>query len=297
VATQVELQDEDIDLGAIATKLWSKRWWLGASVILFTIPFLVVALLAEPVYRASTLLIDARGDTGAAGSIGAALGQLGNLASLARINVTGANHVDEAMAVMRSREFTERFIDEQRLLPALFPDLWDERANKWQTPDGAPPHPVQGYKAFNAIRSVTQEGRGGLVTVAVEWHDPAQAAAWANALVARINAEMRDRAIANTQLSVGYLEKELESTSTIETRQAINRLIEAQINQRMVASVTQEYAFRVVDRALPPDPDDSVGPSKLTLLALGPIVGLAFGVFAVLVVNILTGRRPPSGRE
>ena len=103
---------------------------------------------------------------------------------------------------------------------------------------------------------------------------------------------MRDRAIANTQLSVGYLEKELESTSTIETRQAINRLIEAQINQRMVASVTQEYAFRVVDRALPPDPDDSVGPSKLTLVALGPIIGFAFGVFAVLVVNVLMGRRP-----
>jgi len=295
VATQIEVPDEDIDLGAIASKLWAKRLWIAASVVIFSVPFVVVAMLAEPVYRASTLLIDARGDTGAAGSIGAALGQLGNLASLARINVTGANHVDEAMAVIRSRQFTERFIEEEQLLPALFPDLWDQRAKKWMTPDGTPPTLVQGFKAFNVIRSVTQDGRGGLVTLAVEWHDPEQAAAWVNALVARINAEMRARAIANTQLSVGYLEQELEATSTIETRQAINRLIEAQINQRMLASVTQEYAFRVVDRALPPDPDDSVGPSKITLVALGPIVGLAFGVFAVLVINIIVGQRKPAG--
>ena len=95
----------------------------------------------------------------------------------------------------------------------------------------------------------------------------------------------------STNLSVGYLEKELEATSTIETRLAINRLMEAQINQRMLANVTQEYAFRVVDRALPPEPDDAVGPRKLVLLALGPSVGLIFGVFAVLVVNVLAANR------
>jgi uncharacterized protein involved in exopolysaccharide biosynthesis len=294
VAAQVQLQDEDIDLGALASKLWSKRFWIAASVVLFTLPFFVVALLAEPVYRASALLIDARGDSGG-GALNAALGQLGNLASIAR-NVTGANHVDEAMAVMRSREFTERFIEEQQMLPDLFPELWDGQNRKWLTPDGRPPMPVQGYKKFNAVRSVTQDGRGGLITVAIEWHDPEKAAAWANALVARINAEMRERAISNTKLSVGYLEQELIQTSTIETRQAINRLIEAQINQRMLASVTQEYAFRVVDRALPPDLDDSVGPSKLTLVALGPIIGFAFGVFAVLVINVLMGRRESAVR-
>jgi uncharacterized protein involved in exopolysaccharide biosynthesis len=73
--------------------------------------------------------------------------------------------------------------------------------------------------------------------------------------------------------------------------------MEAQINQRMLANVTQEFAFRVVDRALPPDPDDAVGPSKLTLAALGPIVGFAFGVFAVLVVNIIAGRRASARGE
>jgi uncharacterized protein involved in exopolysaccharide biosynthesis len=296
VATQVEAQGDDIDLGAVAGKLWAKRWWIGLSVVVITIPFTVVAFLSEPVYRASVLLVDARGDGGSMGALGAALGQLGGLASIARINVTGATQVDEAMAVMRSREFTERFVAEQQLLPELLPDLWDESRKVWLTPTGDPPTLSQGYKAFDAIRSVTQAGRGGLVTVSVEWHDPDKAAAWANALVERLNAEMRERAITSTNLSVGYLEQELTGTSTIETRQAINRLIEGQINQRMLANVTQEYAFRVVDRALPPDPDDAVGPSKLTLIALGPIIGLIFGVFAVLVINIVSNRQGAAER-
>jgi uncharacterized protein involved in exopolysaccharide biosynthesis len=294
VATQVEVQGDDIDLGAIAGKLWSKRWWIGLSVVAITIPFAVVAFTSEPVYRASVLLVDARGDSGGMGALGAALGQLGNLASIARINVAGATQVDEAMAVMKSREFTERFVAEERLLPDLFPDLWDENRKVWLTPTGDPPTLSQGYRAFDAIRSVTQAGRGGLVTVAIEWGDPEKAAAWANALVEHLNAEMRERAIESTDLSVGYLEKELAGTSTIETRQAINRLIEGQINQRMLANVTQEYAFRVVDRALPPDPDDAVGPSKLTLIALGPIIGLIFGIFVVLVANVVSRPISPS---
>jgi uncharacterized protein involved in exopolysaccharide biosynthesis len=49
----------------------------------------------------------------------------------------------------------------------------------------------------------------------------------------------------------------------------------------MVANVTHEYAFRVVDKAMPPDIDDPVRPRKLMLLLAGPFVGLVAGVFFV----------------
>jgi len=100
--------------------------------------------------------------------------------------------------------------------------------------------------------------------------------------VARINAEMQKRAIAKSQASVGFLEEELKKTSVIGTQEAINRLIEAQIKQRMLANVTQEYALRVVDKALPPDLSDKVRPKRLVLLMLGPILGGIFGIAMVL---------------
>lgn len=113
----------------------------------------------------------------------------------------------------------------------------------------------------------------------------------ANELVARLNREMRARAIARTSESVKFLQKELEDTAAIDTRQAINRLMEVQINQRMYANVTEEYALRVVDRALPPDRKDRLRPMRILMLVLGVLVGLVVGGLAVLAVHAL---RPPA---
>jgi uncharacterized protein involved in exopolysaccharide biosynthesis len=265
--------------------------------VVFTGLFAIFALTARPLYRAQTVLADARADSNASNSLNAALGQLGGLASIARIGVPTGTQVDEAMAVMKSRDFTEGFIQDHDLLPALFPDLWDAAASRWRTETGKPPKLAQAFKVFDAARSVTQATRGGLVTVTIEWRDPKQAADWANLLVQRLNSEMRARAIASTDKSVSYLEKELGATSTLGTQQAINRLIETQVNQRMLANVTQEYTFRVVDKALPPEPDDKIGPSKILLIALGFGIGLVFGMFAILVFNMLTANRAAAAKS
>ena len=181
-------------------------------------------------------------------------------------------------------------------MPELFPKQWDAAAKRWKGDEKDWPTPGRAFKVFDSIRSTNKDIRSGLITVAVEWTDATKAASWVNALIARLNEEMRQRALQDTALSVGYLEKELAATSTLETRQSINRLMEAQINQRMVANVTREFAFRVVDRALPPQKDDSISASKLLLLALGPTMGLIFGVLVVLVANVVNSKRAARDR-
>jgi uncharacterized protein involved in exopolysaccharide biosynthesis len=238
VAVAEQQRDDDIDLRAVAASLWARKSWIVVSTILFAVPFAIAAFLSEPLYRAQTVLADARADSGGSSTMNAAISALGSLGNVARLATQGATHSDEAIAVMRSREFTERFVREHNILPQLFPTLWDETTGQWTVPEEQRPTVSQGYRVINSIRTVNQAGRGGLITVAIEWGDPVQAAEWANALVAQLNAEMKERAIKSTKLSVSYLERELASTSTIETRQAINRLMEAQINQRMLANVT-----------------------------------------------------------
>ena len=152
---------------------------------------------------------------------------------------------------------------------------------------------ADGYKRFDKkFRTVTHDKKTNLVTVAVEWPDPAAAARMANELIARLNAEMRERAIARTNAAVGYLQKELEATTAVDTRAAISRLMEAQINQRMYANVTQEYALRVIDRAMASDPKDVAKPKKVMLLALGVTLGLVLGALGVLAAPALLPRRP-----
>ena len=74
-------------------------------------------------------------------------------------------------------------------------------------------------------------------------------------------------------MSLRFLEAELKRTAFVGSQGAINRLIEAQMNERMVANVTHEYAFQIVDHALPPDADDPIRPNKLMYLLLGLLLG------------------------
>jgi uncharacterized protein involved in exopolysaccharide biosynthesis len=283
-ATIHSQSDDAFDLRSIVTKLWARRWWIVVSVVVFTGAFAAVAFLMTPVYRATTVLVPASSNSSNLAGLTSALGQLGGLASLAGISLNSgeAAQTEEALAVLRSREFTEGFIRDQQLMPVLFAGKWDAAKGQWVGPKEKWPTPAQGFKFFDRkVRTITQDRKTGLIMVNVEWRDPKLAADWANGLIVRLNAEMRSRAITKTNASVGYLREELGATSEIDTRQAINRLMEAQINQRMLANVTKEYALRVVDTALPPDPRDFVKPKRLLLLALGPTLG---GMFAVLVI-------------
>ena len=66
----------------------------------------------------------------------------------------------------------------------------------------------------------------------------------------------------------------------------------------MIATVTPEHAFRVVDRALPPDPDDVVYPRRMLLIGGGLMAGLLAAVFAGLaraaLANWLSKPQPAS---
>jgi uncharacterized protein involved in exopolysaccharide biosynthesis len=276
-----------VDLKRAVNRIWANRWWVIACAVVFTAGFATLAFVTRPVYRATTVLVPAGNDAaGLGGSLGNALGSLGGLASLAGIGVNGSGaEVEEALAVLRSREFNEAFIRDKQLLPLFFPDSWDPVAKAWKA-GREPPTLARAFKYFTeGVRGIAQDRRTGLVTLTIDWYDRPQAAEWANELVARLNAEMRTRAIDKSDASLGFLEEELKKTPVIGTQEAINRLIEAQIKQRMLANVTHEYAFRTVDKALPPDLTDKIRPKRLVLLLLGPILGTLFGIGAILVLG------------
>lgn len=287
-------EDEAFDLFELAARLWRGRLIIIACMVCLTALFGAAAFLMTPVYRASAVLVPATADP--SGSLGKALGSLGGLAAIAGIDIggKGATNTAESLAVLRSREFTESFIVEQNMMPVLYASKWNTATNDWGVAPEKRPSLAQGYKFFDKIRTANEDKKTGLIRVQIEWKDREQAAAWVNALIARLNTVMRARAIQRTQAYIGFLEKELETTSAIETRHAISRIMESQINERMLANVTEEYAFRVVDRALAPDPRDPVRPKKALMIAAGMIAGLVVGAVTVLVLSAIRARRAPA---
>ena len=272
------------DGGLLIDRLLQKRWWVVASTLLFTGAAAVAAFLMNPIYRASTVMISASAERSSEGSLSGALGQLGSLASFAGITVgAGDSEVEEALAVLKSREFTEKFISEKNLMPELFARQWDQKRAKWHVSARNLPTLGEGFKKFDEnIRTAVRDKKTGLFILQIDWKDRYEAAAWANELVQRINAEMRARAISKAEASIGFLQKELDKATDIGTREAVNRLIESQIKRRMLASVTQEYAFRVIDKAMAPDAKDTVRPIKVLIILLGFVFGATVGCMAVL---------------
>jgi uncharacterized protein involved in exopolysaccharide biosynthesis len=284
--SDVWVHEKSVDVVALIRLLLRKWVWIALSTLVFVSIFGAYAFLTPLVYRASVVMVSASADRAAGAGISSALGQLGGLASLAGVNLGSvASDTEEALAVLKSRQFTESFIREKNLLPILYPDRWSPEIQKWRQ-DSEVPSYARAYKLFNGgIRSISQDKKTGLLTLQIDWTDREVAAEWANDLVSRLNNEMRGRAVAKTESSLGYLEKELNSTSGVATRDAISRLIEAQVKQRMLANVAQEYAFRVVDKAMVSDASDPVQPRRVLILLSGLLLGLATGIIAVLVVN------------
>jgi uncharacterized protein involved in exopolysaccharide biosynthesis len=278
---------EVVPLVELFRRYWRRRWLIAAITFVFLLIFTTVAFLTTPIYRAATILIPVSTNKGGLnGSLASALGSASGLASLAGINLSANDSgVEESLAVLQSRQFIEPFIVDEKVAPELFPSLWDKNLDKWRVATDKQPTPARAYLRFEKILVVVKNIKSGLVTLQIDWPDSAKAASWLNELVRRLNVEMRSRAIVSADASVGYLQKEYSSTLDVNTREAIGRLMESEIRQRMLANVTQDYALRVIDKAMPADPSDKVWPKKLVLVFVGLILGFLVGLVAAFLLE------------
>lgn len=270
------------------------RWGLIAGFVVLTcLAALAYVLLARPVYRSTVVMISVSSERSTlGGALSSTLGSLGGLGALAGLNIGGDSAVEEALAVLRSRSFGETFIKDLDLMPRFFPKDWDAEKKQWKSAPGKEPTLAKGFEYFNKrVRSVNQDKRTGLTSLNVDWQDAGEAATWANELASRLNSEMRRRALANSKASIDFLQAALPEAGDVESRSALSRLMEAQIKQRMLATVTEDYAFRIVDRALPADLSRPFKPRRVPILLAAPFLGFAAGAFAVLALHFL--RRKP----
>ncbi len=260
--------------------------WLWLVIVVFHVALAIAAAFyLSPVYR-SELIVAPVPQGSANGLLGNVASQLGGLSQLVGIQDQGAIGKDELIALLGSREFAREFIHERKLQPILFYKIWDATTETWMVDSEEDvPSEIDAIRAFRENVMQISEARRttGLVTVSFEWIDRHQAAEWATAYLEFANNKIRQRTITEAQRSIQYLNDELAKTSIVELRTAIYSLIETQINRIMVANVRDEYAFKIVDSAFVPDPDEFVRPNR-PLIVLG---GFVFGLLMATVLVVL----------
>ncbi len=279
------------ELRKLTISLFRHRWWVIGCTLLFTVAAGVISFVVTPTYLAETTLVPAQNGIGSGVNRGM-FDRLGGLAGLVGMSEANKPMVTEAIALLKSRQFTEDFIRDKDLLPVLFADKWDSKAGRWksgiETPDL-----WDGYLLFDHdIRFVDTDRRTGVITLRIEWRDPREAAQWANALVSRVNEEMRRRALTKSAMTLRYLKAELKRTNIVVVRNALQDLIEENLKREALANVTPDYVFTVVDPAAPPDRWDKLRPRKSIYVIAGFFLGSLASVLSVIAADgIRTVRR------
>jgi uncharacterized protein involved in exopolysaccharide biosynthesis len=257
----------DIDFGQIWRVIRAAKYLILTTTIVCTGIFLVIALEITPIFRAETVITTARnGNMG--GQMGGNLGGLANLANLAGVNLDSGSSADrESKAVLQSRSLVQEFISRNNLINVLKP-----HASK-------PPTLWLAVKDFKeGVLNIREDKRTGLVTIDVDWEDPAVAARWANGFVALANERLRARAIDEATRNIAFLNAQIPQTSVVEVQRSIYNLIESETKTLMLANVRMEFAFTVIDPAVPPE--RKYRPHRSLYVLFGLFLGFAIGVLA-----------------
>ena len=284
-----------VDMGRLIMRKWRT---VAVCAVIGAVTAVLIALSMTNIFRAETVLAPASDETGGGGGKGGAFASVAELAGVRMPGSTGVTKADEAIAVLRSRRFTEDFIKAENLLPVLFaekpPTLLSRvfggifgGADDAEPVQSGDPDKVmwEAIKSFNAIRNVIIDSKTGIVTLTIEWTDPAVAADWANKLVVYINSESRVREINSAQSNLSYLQSQVDSTTSIEMRRLLFNLIEGETRRIMLANSRDEFSFRIIDPAVVPQ--DRARPKRAIISVVGLFAGIALGVFVVLFMNAI----------
>lgn len=267
-------RSEDLDIWALFRTIWSGRWLLAAIIAAFTLVGGAYAVFAQKWYKASVVLAPTSQQPSAGGAL-AGLG-LGGLASLTGISVPGGGD-QQAVAVLRSMDFARDFILEQKLSAELLKD----------EPQGADIRDA--VRVFDRrVRLVTENAKTRLVTLSMRWKDPDTAASWANAFARRLNERLRDQASTEAERNIAYLRKEMAATNLVPMQQSIGSMLETQMQKFMLARGNEEYAFKLIDQAVPPKQLDA--PRRLVILVVSSLAGVFLSVFVVLLRDAIRNR-------
>lgn len=244
------------------------------------------AVFAPPTFRAEVVAapLDAESNLSALSGLA---NQFGEIAAMVGINAMQGSDRATSVATLTSNAFLGRFIIKWNLGPRLFPDEWPEEAADRRADAGSDaPTLNEAVRLFEEhVLTVTDDAQTGLLTIAVSWTDPVEAAAWANALVEDADVALRDAAQAGAVRSIAYLNAELAKTQVVELRTVLFHLVEEQERIRMLATVRDEFAFRVIDPAIAPDIDDWLRPNRLLAILLGIVGGAILALGGVVLAE------------
>lgn len=274
------LHNDEIDLLELIGYLWSKKVFIFCFSGFFSVIAIIYSLMVTPLWDVSGTVRETtvQNQMQIPSSIGAA-------ASLFGVDL-GGQQVNSNLPFLQSRAIVENFILENELLPILFEDM-DEDGFSELSQDQLI------YSAVNMfiaeVLTINQDLASGLIEINIRWKDPSIAYQWNLGLIDLANREIRENDLRLAENFYNFLNSELSATNSVELRQSIASMIEAQMQTIMLANADAEYAFSYIDP--PRIPDKRAYPSRSLMVILSFIASLFVSVIGLLVIRAFKDQR------
>jgi uncharacterized protein involved in exopolysaccharide biosynthesis len=246
---------DDFTLKDLLCVFWQGRGHIALTAIGLALVAWAPVYLVPKTFTARTLIAIVPSDMRQSG-LGSSTSKVSGLAAAMGLSPEALVAHDEALGTLRSDLLMQEYIRSQHLIPLL-------------TRDKAPTL-LEASKSFARVRGIAEDPKTGIITVAAKWGDPRVAAKWANDLVALANDDMRERSMREHNADIDFLRAQSESTTSAEMKKEISILLQSAIQSEMMAETRHEYAFKVLDPAIPPEKPTSPVP---LLWALGGFTG------------------------
>ncbi len=276
------VDSDAITLRELIELCWREKWLIIGLTFGVALAAAFLTKTQTRIFKA-TVVISAVQNTGGMGRFAnsAAGSQIGGLASLIGINIGADTSKAESLAVLQSEALTERYVQDNNLMPLLFPQYWDAKNKKWLMPEKPSRRPTlwKANRLFKKYRTVTEDKKTQLTNMTIEWTDPQTAATWANGLVAAANDFLRKKAIAESEEHIAYLNEEAAKTDVAQVRAAIYAVLESEIKNVMLAKGPGDYALKVIDPAFPPEQRSS--PILIVWVLVGGFIGFVLSMIII----------------
>jgi uncharacterized protein involved in exopolysaccharide biosynthesis len=272
--------EDEIDLLELAKIIWNGKKLIICIVLICTIGTAVMSLFMRNIYTAKAVLKPVtQTQTGARiSSLMNQFGGLGSLASLAGIGMPSSASSIEIVNLLKSNILKKEIIENNQLLPLLFPKQWDEKTKNWGK--RGVPNTWAGIRRLEGIVTINYNLKDDIITISADFPDPDMAAKIINYYIITLTEHMSSEAkrIANTNKE--YLENQLQQTKDPIVQQKIYSLIADKIETTMMAEVKEGFAFKVLDPPMAPDKKSK--PKRAQMVVVAFIVSLFLGVFVIL---------------
>ncbi len=272
----INQENEYIDIADLFQRVVNqKRLVMTFTSVTFLLG-LILSYLISPVYQ-STIVVSPVEETKNSSML-SGLGALSQTFGLA--SMTPATEDKTALAILKSKPFTNQLFKDDKDLRMLFESRWDEEESTWI--NGIRPNDIMINSRFRKGLRIEQEPDTNTIHISINSDNPVFASKIANQSIDALNEYMRQEAIEESVNSQKYLNETLNLTTIMDVKNVIYNLIEEQIKKSMLANVRKDYVFRVIDYAS--IPGSPVRPNRTFILFISSLLGLFLSsLYAIMI--------------